>query len=73
MRYHAGSTSYSWSKSEEAGFKGAEILLMGRRAGPRPLPCPELQAVANVCQQISKAIAKRYKEFGPQQLNQPMT
>ena len=46
---------------------------MGRRAGPRPLPCPELQAVANVCQQISKAIAKRYKEFGPQQLNQPMT
>ena len=46
---------------------------MGRRAGPRSLPCPEPQAVANVCQQISKAIAKRYKEFGPQQLNQPMT
>ena len=46
---------------------------MGQRAGPRPLPCPGLQAVTNACQQISKAIAERYKEFGLQQLNQPMT
>ena len=73
MRYHAGPTSYSWSKTEKAGVNGAEILLMGQRAGPRPLPCPGLQAVTNACQQISKAIAERYKEFGLQQLNQPMT
>ena len=38
-----------------------------------PYHAQEPQAVANVCQQSSKAIAKRYKEFGPQQLNQPMT